>query len=155
MKHFTIPTIALCLLMLSACTVSKQLRAHRTELDRLANVESDPQQKFDGLAMVIATTLDEATEFESPIRTWRYLQRFSKQNEDELVLLTSQLEEYVQSLNAAQRVAMVSRALTQPYGRKLARLIPKVNKMLQSGEYELGPLQRTLGLFALKRAVRP
>ncbi|MFK7923029.1 MAG: hypothetical protein AB8H47_13785 [Bacteroidia bacterium] len=142
------------LILMSGCTAGKQLRVHRTELDRLANVEVDPQKKFDGFATVIATALDEATNFESPVRTVRYLQRFSKQNQDEIVLLTDQLEEYMQSLNSAKRMAMVGRALTKPYGRKLARLIPKVTKLMENGDYKLGSLERTLGLFALKQVIK-
>ncbi|MEM6348338.1 MAG: hypothetical protein AAF927_30940 [Bacteroidota bacterium] len=154
MKHLTLTSLLLSLILLSSCTASKQLRAHRTELDRLANVETDSQKKFDGFATVVATALDEATNFESPIRTVRYLQRFTKKNQDEIVLLTDQLEEYLKSLNSAQRMALVGRSLTKPYGRKLARLIPKINKMVENGDFELGPLERTLGLFALKQAVK-
>jgi hypothetical protein len=147
-------SLLLVLCNLLACTVSKQLKVHRTELNRLAYDDLPPEEKFDGLATVVATALDEATNLESPVRTFRYLQRFSKQNGPELEVLTNELEPYVNNMNMAQKVAFVSRALTRPYGQQLVRLVPKVTKLMQSGDYKLGKLERTLALFALKRSAR-
>ena len=140
--------------MLTACTASKQLRTHRSALDRLTYGDVSPQEKFDGFATVLATVLDEATNFGSPVRTARYLQRFSHQNQAEITLLTDQLETHLNSLTQAQKIAFVGRAMTQPYGRQLLNLVPKVTKLIEAGDYKLGPLERTLGLFALKQTLK-
>ncbi len=161
LKHFslmkqTILYASLLLLLSSqvACTVSKQLKSHRNEMSRLANESLPPRDKFDGLATEIAMVLNEATDLRGPVQTFRYLQRFSKQNGPALESLTNELEPYINNMNTAEKVAFVTRAMTRPYGQQLVRLIPKVNNLLASGDYKLGPLERTLGLFALKRGTK-
>ena len=146
--------LLIMVLSLTACTVSKQLKAHRSELDMLATSQMDPKVKFDRFATVIANMLDEATDLESPIRSVRYVQRFAKQNGPEIEMITQELDGEIKRMNTARKVAFAGRAMTRPYGQKLARLIPKINRIAEAGGYDLGPIQEAFALFALKQVVK-
>lgn len=142
------------LALMSGCQLSKQLQAHRSELDRLAYSEMGNREKFDGLAEVLVTALEEAAALSSNIRTVRYVQKFSNQNDASLRKLSNDLDGWIQGMNSRQRLAFATRALSQPYSRKLIRLVPNISKKAAEGGYNLGALERAFLLFKLKQMVK-
>lgn len=143
-----------CLMGLSACQTTRQLRYHRSELDRLAFQNLGPVEKFDGLANTLVTVLEEATDRPSPYKTFRYLEKFSQQNEPALLRLATDLDQWQGNMNSGERIKFTARVSTKAYARRLVFLIPKVTKMMQDGDYKLRTLEKVLILFRLKKMLR-
>jgi len=113
-----------------------------------------PAEKFDAFAQIMADVLDEATNLNSPVKTFRYLNKFTKQNEDELDKLLAELEPWQANMSLAQKANFAKNAVVKPYGRKLVRLVPKVAKMMAEGDYKIGKLERVLLLFKLRQVLK-
>ena len=142
------------LLLVSSCQMSRQLQVHKTELQRLAFEEMEYREKFDGLAEVLVTALEEAAARPGPLGTVRYVQKFSRQNQRSLNRLGSDLNTWIQEMKPAQRVAFVTRALGKPYSRKLIVLVPRIQQKAKEGGYQLGALERVFVLYKLKQLTR-
>jgi hypothetical protein len=114
----------------------------------------DPKEKFDGLGHEIASLLDEGTNLSSPVKTLRYLKRFSDQNEKELNVLFDELNAWQQGMKMGEKIAFGASVLTKSYSRKLLFLVPKVSKMIEQNDYKIGKLEETLLLYSLKKKMR-
>jgi DNA-directed RNA polymerase subunit F len=140
--------------LLSSCQISQQLKTHRKELERLAYGENVSMlDKFDGMATVIATALDESLSMNSPLKTYKYVNKFTAQNEESIKKLTEEINEWQGNMSQAERVKFTARSLTKPYSRKLIRVVPKVEQTLSEGDYKLGPLEKAIVLFKLKKMI--
>lgn len=139
---------------LSGCATSAQLKVHRLELQRLAYGGVSNIDKFDGLASVLVTVLDESTDFSSPFKTYRYISKFVDQNDDAIKVIVSDLESWQNNMSQTDRIQFTARAVTKPYSRKLMTLVPKVQKIVEEGGYSLGPLEKALIMFKLKSMIR-
>lgn len=153
-KQYSFIILALFLILSSGCLPTKQLRFHRLSLQNLVAAPISSAEKFDSFAQVMADVLDEATSLNSPVKTYRYLNKFSKQNDRELDLLLKDLEPWQANMSLGQKAKFAKNSLTKPYGRKLVRLIPKVTKMMANGDYKLGKLESALLLFKLKKVLK-
>lgn len=139
---------------LSGCQTTKWLKSHRSEMQRLAYSDMDTKEKFDGLGNELAAVLDEGTNLSSPIKTLRYLKRFSDQNESELTSLINEIDGWQQGMKMGEKIAFGSSLLTKSYARKLVFLVPKVSKMVEQNDYKIGKLEQMLLLFSLKKKIR-
>jgi hypothetical protein len=151
---YLLPSLLILLLTLSSCANYRQLQAHRSELQRLAQSNLDPQEKFDGLAEVLATVLEESTDLSSPVKSYRYVQKFTNQNQRALDQLSSELLAWQADMNGPQKLAFTTRALSQGYSRRLIRVIPKLERTISENDYKLSGLEKTLLLFKLKRVFK-
>lgn len=140
--------------LLSSCQLSNQLRVHKTELQRLAYEESENRAKFDGLAKVLVTALEEAAARPTTLQTVRYVQKFSKQNDRSLRQLSSDLDSWITNMKPGQRLAFGTRALSQSYSRKLIILVPKIQKKASEGGYDMGTMEKVLALYRLKQLTK-
>ncbi|MEM7367391.1 MAG: hypothetical protein AAF587_02250 [Bacteroidota bacterium] len=146
--------ILVLLALLSSCQISNQLRVHKTELQRLAYNEPENRAKFDGLAKVLVTALEEASARPTTTQTVRYVQKFSNQNDRSLRQLSTDLDAWIKGMGPGQRLAFGTRALSQSYSRKLIVLVPKIQKKAKEGGFELGALEKVLLLFKLKQLTK-
>lgn len=153
-KQYSFILLALSLWLLNGCIPTKQLRFHKVSMHNLVYAPISPSEKFDGFAKVMADVLDEATSLNSPVKTYRYLNKFTKQNDEELTKLLTDLEPWQSKMTLRQKANFAKNAVTKPYGRKLVRLVPKVTKMMANGDYKLGKLESALLLFKLKRVLK-
>ena len=156
MRNFRFLALILTIsIFASGCQISQQLSTHRKELDRLAYGENVSKlDKFDGLATILATALDESTSLTSPLKTYKYVTKFSTQNEAALKSLVAELEPWQANMNQAEKIQFTARSLAKPYSRKLIRVVPKVQKMVSEEGYSLGPLEKVLILFKLKKMLK-
>ena len=147
MRKISFLTFLLAFLLLaSGCKISSQLRTHRKELDRLAFGENISKlDKFDGLATVLATALDESLSLTSPLKTYNYVNKFATQNQAALKALVEELEPWQNEMAQGEKIKFTARALAKPYSRKLIRVVPKVQKLVTEEGYNLGPLGKSTG----------
>lgn len=144
----------LALVMLNGCTMSRLLRDHRQDIRALMGNEVSPRERFDGLATELAQVLGEATDFDRPDQSLKYLRKFSQQNAKDLRQLYSELSRWIDSKNTVEKIAFAGRAMLHPYARDLLRLVPNVQAMAKAQNYELGALDKVLLLYQLKRFER-
>ncbi|GAB4410181.1 MAG: hypothetical protein OHK0039_14410 [Bacteroidia bacterium] len=152
MRHLLFALLALGLL-LPACQMSRELRAPRQELKRLAYVEMDPQAKFDGMARTLLDAMQAATAAGSPLKTQRYLRKFTQQNKDELQVLAAQLRTWIDGMGPLQKVGFAAQTLTKPYIRDLVQALPHILQTLRENKGELGPLEQAILVYRLKQLV--
>ncbi|MEL6674749.1 MAG: hypothetical protein AAFR61_21255 [Bacteroidota bacterium] len=131
--------------------MGKQLKVHRSNMDFLAQSAMKPAEKFDRLAEIMATVLDEALQQPSPVKTYRFLDKFSKQNEASLDMVVAELTTWQKNLNAAQKFRILGQATQKPYAKKLLRTVPQTLQMMEDGEYKLGKLEKALVMFKLRQ----
>ncbi|MDX2248799.1 MAG: hypothetical protein SF052_18575 [Bacteroidia bacterium] len=153
-KTHYLSAIFMVILIFSGCQTSQQLKVHRNTIQELAHGGTSNMDKFDGLATTIITVLDEATNLSSPYKTYKYIMKFVDQNQTEIVAITTDLESWQANMGQDEKIKFTARSLTKPYSRKMITLVPKVQKMLEEGGYDLGPLEKTLLLFKLKNMVK-
>lgn len=153
-KFSYLPTFFLAILIFSGCQTSQQLKTHRNAMHDLAYGGASNIDKFDGMATIIASVLDESTSLSSPYKTYKYIMKFVDQNQTEIVSITSELETWQANMDQAERLKFTARTVAKPYSRKLLTLVPKVTKMVEEGGYNLGPLEKALLLFKLKNMVK-
>ncbi|RMG27804.1 MAG: hypothetical protein D6730_06420 [Bacteroidetes bacterium] len=143
-----------CLLLaiccLSSCTSMRQLSAHQQALQRLAYGDMPPQEKFDGLAITLVGVIDESLRIINPEKTYRYLQKFSQQNEQELNLLYEELNAWREGMSGPQKVAFGARTLSKPYTRRLMNLNGKLQKRIGSRYTQLTLLAKVAGVLKVK-----
>jgi len=141
----------LIVMLLSGCTMSRMLSTHRSNIKSLTSNSLSEKAKFDGLANELADVLDQALTFERPSQKIKYLRKFSQQNSSDLQLLLGELNPWIQGMSQPQQLAFAGRALLQPYGRKLTQLVPKVQKLAEEENADLGTLEKLLILYQLKK----
>lgn len=142
----------LCLfLLLSGCTLTRQLNAHRATLNDLAYGDYTPQEKFDGLANTMVGVMDESLRIINPAKTYRYLDKFSAQNEDALTTLYTELNGWRNEMGTAQKVGFGARTLTKSYTRRLPGLANKLEKRLGSRLTQLLLLTKVAGLLKVNK----
>ncbi|MEL6252865.1 MAG: hypothetical protein AAFR87_12705 [Bacteroidota bacterium] len=153
-KQYLIYVLILPLLLFTSCTTSKQLKMHKQSLRSIVSSPMSAEDKFDAFAQITADVLDEATSLNSPVKTYRYLNKFSKHNDRELGILLKELEPWQANMSFKQKANFAKKAVTKPYGRKLVRLVPKVTKMMAKGEYKIGKMEQVLLLFKLRKVLK-
>ena len=156
MSHFSrLVLLILISSILLSCQMSQQLKTHRKELDRLAYGDNISMlDKFDGLADVLATALDESLTYDSPLKTYKYVNKFTVQNQAAIKILTEEINEWQNNMTQAEKIKFTARAMTKPYSRKLIRVVPKVQQSLEDGGYNLGPLEKVIVLFKVKQMIK-
>ncbi|MCI4669286.1 MAG: hypothetical protein MRZ79_14220 [Bacteroidia bacterium] len=151
---FLTTTLILSSLILTSCEMSKILKENRTEMDRLAYGRLSKQEKFDGLANVVVDVLETSLEFDSPLKTHKYLQKFSKQNETELQSLSGELGPWIKGMKFTDKVKFTKSTLSNPYSKRLTQVVPKVQRMAKENDFELGTLEKALLLYRLRGMVK-
>ena len=144
----------LALLLLGGCTMSRLLRDHRQDILALMDDGLSDRERFDGLATELAQVLGEATDFNRPDQTLKYLRKFAQQNDRELRQLYSELSVFIDNKSRAGKLAFAGRSLLQPYADDLLRLVPKVQQLARENRYDLGALDKLLLLYQLKQLGR-
>ncbi|MEO0473519.1 MAG: hypothetical protein AAF206_28155, partial [Bacteroidota bacterium] len=138
MKKIFFPVLILLIMgALSGCQMSKLLRQHQSEMQALAYDDLSKKEKYHRFGQVMAEVLDNSATFQSPYKTFRYLEKFTQQNQQEVELVTKDLEAWINGMGRAKKLALVGGSLTKPYGRKLINVFPKVSKSLNEGGYKL------------------
>lgn len=154
LKHFSLTSLLLSLFLLNSCLPTKQLKMHRQALRSIISSPMSSEDKFDAFAQITADVLDEATSLNSPVKTYRYLNKFSSQNDRELGILLKELEPWQADMSLKQKANFAKNAVAKPYGRKLVRLVPKVSKMMANGDYKIGKMESVLLLFKLRKVLK-
>ena len=140
--------------LFSSCRMSKQLSVHRSAMQALANSNLSPEHKFDALAETLSTVLGESLSLRSPVSTYRYLSKFSSQNDRELTIIIDELDTWQEQMTIGQKLKLAAQMAGKPYARKLLLQIPKVSNRMAEGDYKLGKLERALVLFKLKQLIK-
>lgn len=153
-KQYLVLLLTFSLFSLNACLPTKQLKVHKQAIRSLISSPLSSADKFDAFAQVTADVLDEATSLNSPVKTYRYLNKFSNQNDREIGILLKELEPWQADMSLRQKANFAKNAITKPYGRKLVRLVPKVTKMMAQGDYKLGKMEKVLLLFKLRKVLK-
>ena len=129
----------------------RQLSVHKNALDRLAYGDMPPQEKFDGLANTLVSVIDESLRIVNPTKTYNYLDKFSKQNEDSLNKLIADLDTWRGEMNGPQKIAFGARTATKPYTRRLLNLGSKLKKRVGSRYTQLALLIKVSNLLKIKQ----
>ena len=144
----------LLLVLLAGCQMSQQLKAHRSTLKQLAYSNLPENQKFDALAEELVLALEGALNQPSPVKTYRYINKFSKQNDPSLDRIGAELNTWIKDMRPGRKVAFVTSTLSQPYARKLVQLIPQLEQRMRSGGYKLGKLEKILLLYKVRQLLK-
>ncbi|MEM7654549.1 MAG: hypothetical protein AAF399_00360 [Bacteroidota bacterium] len=147
-------SFGLVLILLSSCQMSRQLSVHQTNLKRLVNSNLSEQQKFDGLAEELVMVLEGAAGQASPLKTAKYLRKFSAQNKASLNVLYDDLDNWIKGMKPGRKIAFAAGTLSQPYARKLVQLIPEVEQRVKNGGYRMGTMEKILLLYRLRKMVK-
>ena len=146
--------LSFALILLQGCTMSKLLKQNRTEMERLAYEDLSKKEKFDGLAEVLVEVMESSLTFENPLKTFRYLEKFTKQNSDELKSLSGELKPWIDDMGRGEKISFTTRALARPYSRRMVKLVPRIQRMAKENEFELGPLQKAMLVYRLKGLIK-
>ena len=141
-------------ILLSSCRMSKQLSVHRSAMQALVSSNLSPEHKFDALAETLSTVLDESLSLRSPVSTYRYLNKFTNQNDRELTIIIDELDAWQEEMSIGQKLKLAAKMAGKPYARKLLIQIPKVSNRMAECDYKLGKLERALVLFKLKQMMK-
>ncbi|WNJ21433.1 hypothetical protein [Pontibacter sp. G13] len=143
--------LVLVLSFVQGCATSSMLRGHKSVMQNLAYGDLSAQEKFDGLAEELVNVLDEAFAMSGPVKSYKYVNKFSYQNEQEINKLTAELQGWIDDMSAADRVKLIARSASKPYSRKLMIQVPKIQKAVAENNYKLGPIEKAFLLYKLKR----
>lgn len=146
--------LLLLLAMLSSCATSRQLSDHRREMNRIAYSDANNKQRFDDFMMLTTTVLTEANQRPSTLKTLRYVEKFSKQNEAAIVKTTNELTAWISEMSLAEGVAFGSRLISKPYARQLLRLVPEIEQKAQSNGYQLGAIEKAFLLIRVQKLIK-
>jgi len=153
-KHLIIIFSALFLFIgAQGCKMSRLLKEQQTEIERLAYGNMSEKEKFIGLAEVLIEATRIALDYDDPDKTLRYLTKFSKKNKKELRLLVEELEPWVNRMSKKDMLSLGQSIITKPYLRKLVTLGPRIVRLAEEGNAELGPLKQVLLLYRLRKII--
>lgn len=155
MKQFPLPfSLILLALLLSSCNSTQWLANHRAEIQRLTGDNVSGQEKFDGLATVMAGVLDEALRFGSVKRSVQHVQKFSRQNEKDIEKLIAEIDVWQQGLTTGQKLKSGAHVLVQPYSRHLVQLVPRYKRKVDRKINQLVLLNKVLGVFKVGNLIK-
>lgn len=140
--------------MLSGCALSRQLSEHRREMKRIAYSDLNKKQRFDDFMVLMVGVLREANQMNSPLKTVKYVDKFTKQNEAELKVVTTELTDWIGQMKVTEGIAFGARTLQKPYSRELSRLIPDIQQKAKANGYQLNLLEKTLLLLKVRRLIK-
>lgn len=150
-KFLTISSSLLFVIfMLSGCQMSLLLRENRSELKRLAYGDISEQEKFDGLAKELVEVLETSLTFPSPFKTFKYLEKFTQQNEAELNALSGELGPWIKGMKLGEKIRFTKNVMSSPYSKELVQVAPKVRQMAKDNGYKLGALDKILLIYKVR-----
>lgn len=130
-----------------ACNMNKWLDVHRMEVLRLSDPSLSQQEKFDGLATLIASVLEQSLKFINPANSYKFVNSFLDQNEKELNLLYTDLNHWQQNMNTAEKITFGAKSAKKPYVKSLIDVIPKFRDKVERQVKTIVFLGKLLKLF--------
>lgn len=138
------------LLTLTSCASVKQngwLKAHQTELARVANSNMPSEEKMDVLMIHYAVLMDEGMQFVNPVKGVTYLEKFQKQNEASINKIVGESANWVSNLGTGEGVMFGLRVTKKPYVNKYVDLVPKFHKKYEQYKFVANMTSKVLGGF--------
>ncbi|NNE28417.1 MAG: hypothetical protein HKN16_02195 [Saprospiraceae bacterium] len=106
------------------------LNLHRSAILQAAGDGVDPNDKMDILGNTFAAVLNESLSYGSIKKSVKHIDRFSKQNENDLEKIFGDINSHVESLNRNERRRFFLRLATKPYTLDIIKAVPKVEKKI-------------------------
>jgi hypothetical protein len=128
------------LLFLQSCASAKQnawLKAHRTQLDHLANGNMKTEEKVDGLLTDYSVLMNEGLQFVNPVKGVKYIKKYYNQNEAAMNKVIGESNNWVSNLDNMQAVNLGLRVVKKPYIRNFVELAPKFKKKYETYRFIL------------------
>ena len=149
MKTFHLPILIVLILALSqtGCSVQRALADYRTRISALAYGDASPQEKFDGMAVIMVDAMNTSMKFVDPRKNYAFVEKFVEENEKALEKLQSDISTYQNSLSSTEKIKFYGRAATKPYARDLIELIPTFTKKLERRPKAVLFLGKLLSVF--------
>lgn len=147
-------SLSITALAMNSCQMSKILRENQAEISRLAYGDLSKQEKFDGLAEELVDVLETSLTLPSPVKTFRYLDKFTQQNERELNSLAAELGPWIKEMKLGEKIRFTTNVMSSPYSKQLVQVVPKVRQMAKENGYKLGTLDKILLIYKLKGLIR-
>ena len=136
------------LFTLTSCASAKQnswLKAHQTELSRVAQSNISSEEKMDVLLTHYAVLMGEGMQFTNPVNGVKYLEKFQKQNEESISKIVGQSSSWVGKLNAGEGIMFGVRIAQKPYINKYVELVPQFHRKYEQYKFVLGMTSKVVG----------
>lgn len=130
-----------------ACNMNKWLDTHRMEVLRLSDPNLSQQEKFDGLATLLATIMEQSLKFINPVNSYKFVNNFLEQNERELNILYTDLNGWQQNMNTAEKITFGAKSAKKPYVKRLIDVIPAFRDKVERQVKTIAFLGKLLKLF--------
>ncbi len=144
-KNFLI--LFVTIFLLSSCAGTRQLKLHRETLKELTYGSYSPQEKMDILGEEFVILLDEALSKPTALGTYKHVNKFINQNERELALLYSDLEQWQAEMTDLEKVGLGAKLATKSYTRRFITLLPKFKKKVGNKYKQLVFFSKVMKLF--------
>lgn len=135
---------------LNGCQMTRLLRENHSEMKRLAYEDLPKEEKFDGLAEELVEVLETSLTYSSPLKSYKYLNKFTQQNEAELNALSKELGPWIKQMKLIEKIKFTKSVMKSPYSKRMTQVVPKVQKMARENGYKLGTLEKILLIYKVK-----
>ena len=140
-------------LMLSACQMTKMMQADNQAMKRLAYGDVSHKAQFDGFAEVLVNVMEDALAQPSPVKTYRYINKFTNKNDKEIQLITTDIRTWMKEMGPGEKLVFGARSLANPNTKRLVRLVPQLQQRLKDEEYKQNKLQKAMIMYKVKGMV--
>jgi hypothetical protein len=138
------------LLFLQSCASAKEnawLRAHKTQLNSLANGNMKAEEKVDGLLSDYVQLMDEGLKFANPVKGVKYIKKYYAQNEAAMTKIVGESNSWINNMDDMQAVGLGIRVVKKPYIRSFIELLPKFKKKYETYRFILDMTGKVAGGF--------
>ena len=116
---------SLAVVLLAACSFTKDLERHRADLLAAVGPEVPLAQKRDALGYSAVGMMHEAVDRLNPKRGVKYVEAYAKTNGPLLDTLVAQITRAQEDMSQREQIAFALSAATRPYAREAVDLIPR------------------------------
>jgi hypothetical protein len=138
------------LISLTSCASAKQnawLKAHQTELNRVAQSNVPSEEKMDVLLTQYAVLMDEGMQFVNPVKGVKYIQKFQKLNDPVITKIVGESGNWVSNLNTGEGLMLGLRVSKKPYINKYIDLVPKFHRKYEQYKFVANMTGKVVGGF--------
>ena len=126
MRPFLLPiTGLLCLMLGSACSFTKDLEQHRSELLAATAPGVSLSEKRDALGYSAVRMMDQAVTKLNPKKGVKYVEAYARTNGALIDTLAAQIQRGQADMSQRERVGFLLSAASRPYAKQAIDLLPK------------------------------
>jgi hypothetical protein len=138
MQKSTLFLLIISFLFFQNCASTKQkgwLKNHHSELEMAANSTQTAEEKMDILIGNYVKLMGEGLRFANPAKGVRYIQKYQKQNDSEIKKIVGSSQNWVENLNAVQKIGLATRIAGKPWLKDFVSMTPKFKKKYKQYQF--------------------